>query len=87
MQLLVCMLKYDSQSVHPAHLSTVTAFDGFNMVPSLKPLETLHNNLTMQDMDVFLGRATTSKFFTPLSSPLVGSTPSPRCPEFSKTRC
>ncbi|XP_052802088.1 inositol hexakisphosphate and diphosphoinositol-pentakisphosphate kinase 2-like isoform X5 [Mya arenaria] len=65
-----------------------SAFDGFNMVPSLKPLETLHNNLTMRDLDAFLSRATTTKFFTPASSPMVGVTPlvSPRCPEFAKAK-
>ncbi|XP_060585258.1 inactive protein tyrosine kinase pTKL-like isoform X16 [Ruditapes philippinarum] len=64
------------------------AFDGFNMVPSLKPLETLHNNLTMRDLDVFLSRATTTKFFTPVSSPMYGPTPlaSPRCPELKKAK-
>ncbi|XP_056016009.1 inositol hexakisphosphate and diphosphoinositol-pentakisphosphate kinase 2-like isoform X4 [Ostrea edulis] len=45
------------------------AFEGFNMVPSLHPLETLHNKLTMRELDDFLKRATTSKFVTPISSP------------------
>ncbi|KAL4224183.1 Inositol hexakisphosphate and diphosphoinositol-pentakisphosphate kinase 2 [Mactra antiquata] len=64
------------------------AFDGFNMVPSLKPLETLHNNLTMQDLDMFLSRTTTSKFFTPVSSPMYGQTPlaSPRCPDLVRSK-
>ncbi|XP_033725707.1 inositol hexakisphosphate and diphosphoinositol-pentakisphosphate kinase 1-like [Pecten maximus] len=58
------------------------------MVPSLRPLETLHNKLTMRDMDLFFGRVTTTKF-TAVSSPPYGSsstTPvvSPRPPTFIK---
>ncbi|XP_053375190.1 inositol hexakisphosphate and diphosphoinositol-pentakisphosphate kinase 2-like isoform X6 [Mercenaria mercenaria] len=70
------------------YFSCGNAFDGFNMVPSLKPLETLHNNLTMRDLDAFLSRATTTKFFTPVSSPMYGPTPlaSPRCPELKKAK-
>ncbi|XP_046549294.1 inositol hexakisphosphate and diphosphoinositol-pentakisphosphate kinase 2-like isoform X15 [Haliotis rubra] len=45
------------------------AFGGFGMVPSLRPLETLHNNLTFKDMDDFLGIATNTKFVTPIASP------------------
>ncbi|XP_060080823.1 inositol hexakisphosphate and diphosphoinositol-pentakisphosphate kinase 2-like isoform X2 [Ylistrum balloti] len=65
---------------------SLKAFGGFNMVPSLRPLETLHNKLTMRDMDLFFGRVTTTKF-TPVSSPPYGSssnTPvvSPRPPAF-----
>ena len=65
-----------------------SAFDGFNMVPSLKPLETLHNNLTLKEMDAFLSRATTTKFFTPVSSPMYGATPlmSPRLPEAKRDK-
>ncbi|XP_021366365.1 uncharacterized protein LOC110458782 [Mizuhopecten yessoensis] len=64
------------------------AFGGFSMVPSIRPLETLHNKLTMRDMDLFFGRVTTTKF-TPVSSPPDGSsanTPvvSPRPPAFLK---
>ncbi|XP_052218982.1 inositol hexakisphosphate and diphosphoinositol-pentakisphosphate kinase 2-like isoform X4 [Dreissena polymorpha] len=64
------------------------AFDGFNMVPSLKPLETLHNNLTMKDMDIFLRRATCNKFFTPVNSPMYGPTAitSSKWPEYPKPR-
>ena len=39
------------------------------MVPSLRPLETLHNNLTFKDVDDFLGIATNTKFVTPIASP------------------
>ncbi|XP_060585257.1 uncharacterized protein LOC132741163 isoform X15 [Ruditapes philippinarum] len=76
------------QKLNRTSMCTVKAFDGFNMVPSLKPLETLHNNLTMRDLDVFLSRATTTKFFTPVSSPMYGPTPlaSPRCPELKKAK-
>eukprot|EP00105_Crassostrea_gigas_P040545 XP_019924693.1 PREDICTED: inositol hexakisphosphate and diphosphoinositol-pentakisphosphate kinase 2 [Crassostrea gigas] len=58
------------------------AFEGFNMVPSLHPLETLHNKLTMKELDDFLTRATTSKFVTPISSPPYSNTPlaSPHVP-------
>nr|XP_022292486.1 inositol hexakisphosphate and diphosphoinositol-pentakisphosphate kinase 2-like isoform X3 [Crassostrea virginica] len=51
------------------------AFEGFNMVPSLHPLETLHNKLTMRELDDFLKRATDSKFVTPISSPPYSNTP------------
>ncbi|KAL3885372.1 hypothetical protein ACJMK2_025443, partial [Sinanodonta woodiana] len=50
-------------------------FEGFSMVPSLRPLETLHNALTWKDMDSFFSRATTAKFFTPIHSPLFADTP------------
>nr|XP_034332565.1 uncharacterized protein LOC105348360 isoform X6 [Crassostrea gigas] len=61
---------------------TLKAFEGFNMVPSLHPLETLHNKLTMKELDDFLTRATTSKFVTPISSPPYSNTPlaSPHVP-------
>ncbi|KAK3094438.1 hypothetical protein FSP39_001778, partial [Pinctada imbricata] len=52
------------------------AFEGFSMVPSLRPLETLHNKLTLLDMDDFLKKATTYKFVTPVSSPPARHTPS-----------
>ncbi|XP_041367953.1 inositol hexakisphosphate and diphosphoinositol-pentakisphosphate kinase 2-like isoform X3 [Gigantopelta aegis] len=45
------------------------AFVGFDMVPSLHPLETLHNALTFKDMDYFLEQATSTKFATPMPSP------------------
>ncbi|XP_078322420.1 inositol hexakisphosphate and diphosphoinositol-pentakisphosphate kinase 2-like isoform X4 [Crassostrea virginica] len=54
---------------------TFRAFEGFNMVPSLHPLETLHNKLTMRELDDFLKRATDSKFVTPISSPPYSNTP------------
>ncbi|KAH9515119.1 hypothetical protein Btru_019268 [Bulinus truncatus] len=41
------------------------ALEGFNNVPLLHPLETLHNNLTFHQMDDFLGRVTTNKFTVP----------------------
>ena len=50
-------------------LFLLAAFVGFDMVPSLHPLETLHNALTFKDMDYFLGQATSTKFATPISSP------------------
>ncbi|KAL5019491.1 hypothetical protein ScPMuIL_002383 [Solemya velum] len=59
------------------------AFEGFSMVPTLRPLETLHNALTMKTMDAFLTKAITTKFVTPLSSPAFGPTTlmlSPRPP-------
>nr|XP_022292485.1 inositol hexakisphosphate and diphosphoinositol-pentakisphosphate kinase 2-like isoform X2 [Crassostrea virginica] len=55
--------------------SNNAAFEGFNMVPSLHPLETLHNKLTMRELDDFLKRATDSKFVTPISSPPYSNTP------------
>ncbi|CAC5392740.1 PPIP5K [Mytilus coruscus] len=47
------------------------AFEGFNMVPSIRALETLHHNLTMAQLSDFLRRATTKKFMnpTPIESP------------------
>ncbi|KAJ8311710.1 hypothetical protein KUTeg_011065 [Tegillarca granosa] len=54
----------------------MSTFESFSMVPSLCPLETLHNNLTMKYMLEFLTRAATYKFVTPISSPPKGgSTP------------
>ncbi|XP_055861728.1 inositol hexakisphosphate and diphosphoinositol-pentakisphosphate kinase 2-like isoform X6 [Biomphalaria glabrata] len=41
------------------------ALEGFNNVPLLHPLETLHNNLTFHQMDDFLGRVTTNRFSIP----------------------
>lgn len=69
--------------VHADHIvCDVPAFEGFNIVPSLHPLETLHNKLTMKELDDFLTRATTSKFVTPISSPPYSNTPlaSPHVP-------
>ncbi|KAH3730591.1 hypothetical protein DPMN_056581 [Dreissena polymorpha] len=59
------------------------------MVPSLKLLETLHNNITMKAMAIFLRRATCNKFFTPVNSPMYGPTAitSIKWPEYSKPRC
>jgi hypothetical protein len=41
------------------------------MVPSIRALETMHNNLTMKQLLDFLRRATTKKFMnpTPIASP------------------
>ena len=40
----------------------LTALEGFNNVPLLHPLETLHNNLTFHQVDDFLGRVTSTRF-------------------------
>ncbi|KAI5704611.1 hypothetical protein M8J75_007226 [Diaphorina citri] len=50
--------------------TNVTALDGFGGVPSIRPLETLHNALSLKHLDNFLGkmiRVIPSK--TPASSP------------------
>ncbi|CAC5392739.1 PPIP5K [Mytilus coruscus] len=54
-----------------ASFITSPAFEGFNMVPSIRALETLHHNLTMAQLSDFLRRATTKKFMnpTPIESP------------------
>nr|XP_022292488.1 inositol hexakisphosphate and diphosphoinositol-pentakisphosphate kinase 2-like isoform X5 [Crassostrea virginica] len=61
--------------LNPETFRGSNAFEGFNMVPSLHPLETLHNKLTMRELDDFLKRATDSKFVTPISSPPYSNTP------------
>lgn len=43
--------------------------EGFTMVPSVRALETLHNVLTLNDMDKFLMNAMSMRFNTPASSP------------------
>ncbi|GFS15257.1 inositol hexakisphosphate and diphosphoinositol-pentakisphosphate kinase [Elysia marginata] len=41
------------------------ALEGFNNVPLLHPLETLHNNLTFHQVDDFLGRVCATRFPVP----------------------
>lgn len=47
----------------------VPGIEGFTMVPSVRALETLHNVLTLNDMDKFLMNAMSIRFNTPASSP------------------
>lgn len=48
--------------------------EGFGGVPPIRPLETLHNALSLKQLDVFLEQMTTATLFkTPASSP-------PKCP-------
>ena len=51
-------------------------FGGFG-VPPIRPLETLHNALSLKQLDAFLERMTTIQFKTPASSPKYPSTPLP----------
>ncbi|XP_072390561.1 inositol hexakisphosphate and diphosphoinositol-pentakisphosphate kinase 2 isoform X3 [Diabrotica undecimpunctata] len=50
--------------------SNATAIDGFGGVPSIRPLETLHNALSLKQLDAFLDRMTTAPILrTPSSTP------------------
>ncbi|CAH1111385.1 unnamed protein product [Psylliodes chrysocephalus] len=50
--------------------SNATAIDGFGGVPAIRPLETLHNALSLKQLDSFLDRMTTAPIFrTPSSTP------------------
>uniref|UniRef100_A0A6P7F9R5 Inositol hexakisphosphate and diphosphoinositol-pentakisphosphate kinase n=1 Tax=Diabrotica virgifera virgifera TaxID=50390 RepID=A0A6P7F9R5_DIAVI len=50
--------------------SNATAIEGFGGVPSIRPLETLHNALSLKQLDAFLDRMTTAPIFrTPSSTP------------------
>ena len=51
--------------VNRAYLITSPALEGFNNVPLLHPLETLHNNLTFHQVDDFLGRVCATRFPVP----------------------
>ncbi|RUS84821.1 hypothetical protein EGW08_007436, partial [Elysia chlorotica] len=46
-------------------LVKIDALEGFNNVPLLHPLETLHNNLTFHQVDDFLGRVCATRFPVP----------------------
>ncbi|XP_055618187.1 inositol hexakisphosphate and diphosphoinositol-pentakisphosphate kinase isoform X4 [Toxorhynchites rutilus septentrionalis] len=68
-----------------------SAIEGFGGVPPIRPLETLHNALSLRQLDHFLEKMTTGPLFkTPASSPpkypstpLPTPTPSPAIPERS----
>ncbi|KAL1512848.1 hypothetical protein ABEB36_002365 [Hypothenemus hampei] len=50
--------------------STASASDGFGGVPPIRPLETLHNALSLKQIDAFLDRMTTTQLYrTPSSTP------------------
>ncbi|KAG5890699.1 hypothetical protein JTB14_016529 [Gonioctena quinquepunctata] len=50
--------------------SNATAIEGFGGVPSIRPLETLHNALSLKQLDTFLDRMTAMPLFrTPSSTP------------------
>ncbi|XP_012273975.1 inositol hexakisphosphate and diphosphoinositol-pentakisphosphate kinase isoform X3 [Orussus abietinus] len=54
----------------PPHASAVAAIEGFGGVPPIRPLETLHNALSLRQLDCFLEMMTTGPLFrTPASSP------------------
>ncbi|XP_066593032.1 inositol hexakisphosphate and diphosphoinositol-pentakisphosphate kinase 2 isoform X11 [Prorops nasuta] len=54
----------------PAHASAVAAIEGFGGVPPIRPLETLHNALSLRQLDSFLEMMTGAPLFrTPASSP------------------
>ncbi|XP_054008378.1 inositol hexakisphosphate and diphosphoinositol-pentakisphosphate kinase 2 isoform X14 [Hylaeus anthracinus] len=54
----------------PAHASAVAAIEGFGGVPPIRPLETLHNALSLRQLDSFLEMMTSVPLFrTPASSP------------------
>ena len=43
--------------------------EGFGGVPPIRPLETLHNALSLKQLDIFLEKVTTTTFKTPACSP------------------
>ncbi|XP_032452703.1 inositol hexakisphosphate and diphosphoinositol-pentakisphosphate kinase 2 isoform X46 [Nasonia vitripennis] len=54
----------------PPHASAVAAIEGFGGVPPIRPLETLHNALSLRQLDAFLEMMTGVPLFrTPASSP------------------
>ncbi|XP_076680686.1 inositol hexakisphosphate and diphosphoinositol-pentakisphosphate kinase isoform X5 [Andrena cerasifolii] len=54
----------------PHHTSAVAAIEGFGGVPPIRPLETLHNALSLRQLDSFLDMMTSAPLFrTPASSP------------------
>ncbi|XP_043464512.1 uncharacterized protein LOC122499950 isoform X4 [Leptopilina heterotoma] len=54
----------------PAHASAVAAIEGFGGVPPIRSLETLHNALSLRQLDGFLEIMTSAPLFrTPASSP------------------
>ncbi|XP_076479158.1 inositol hexakisphosphate and diphosphoinositol-pentakisphosphate kinase isoform X3 [Bombus vancouverensis nearcticus] len=54
----------------PPHASAVAAIEGFGGVPPIRPLETLHNALSLRQLDSFLEMMTSALLFrTPASSP------------------
>ncbi|XP_077268984.1 inositol hexakisphosphate and diphosphoinositol-pentakisphosphate kinase isoform X13 [Temnothorax americanus] len=54
----------------PPHASAVAAIEGFGGVPPIRPLETLHNALSLRQLDSFLDMMTMAPLYrTPASSP------------------
>ncbi|XP_044000883.1 inositol hexakisphosphate and diphosphoinositol-pentakisphosphate kinase 2 isoform X20 [Aphidius gifuensis] len=54
----------------PPHTSAIAAIEGFGGVPPIRPLETLHNALSLRQLDCFLEMMTSAPLFrTPASSP------------------
>ncbi|KAL6421326.1 hypothetical protein ACFW04_011894 [Cataglyphis niger] len=54
----------------PPHASAVAAIEGFGGVPPIRPLETLHNALSLRQLDAFLEMMTSAPLYrTPASSP------------------
>ncbi|KAL5275112.1 PPIP5K2 family protein [Megaselia abdita] len=50
--------------------ATVSVLEGFGGVPPIRPLETLHNALSLKQLDLFLEKMTSAPIFkTPASSP------------------
>lgn len=51
-------------------LCYISVLEGFGGVPPIRPLETLHNALSLKQLDQFLEKMTTTTIFkTPASSP------------------
>jgi len=48
---------------------------GEDGTPTIRPLETLHNALSLRQVDTFLDHVTTANFKTPNHSPRTGSSP------------
>ncbi|KAK0165960.1 hypothetical protein PV328_004430 [Microctonus aethiopoides] len=66
----------------PPHASAVAAIEGFGGVPPIRPLETLHNALSLRQLDSFLEMMTSAPLFrTPASSPPKFPSPGASHPE------
>lgn len=65
------------------------ALEGIGGVPPIRPLETLHNALSLRQLDTFLERMTTTQMYkTPASSPpKYPSTPLPTPTQTPQNSC
>ncbi|XP_064071744.1 inositol hexakisphosphate and diphosphoinositol-pentakisphosphate kinase isoform X4 [Vanessa tameamea] len=64
----------------PTATSSNTALEGFGGVPSIRPLETLHNALSLRQLDAFLERVTAAPVLLGTPPALLGTPPAPKQP-------